>query len=108
MLKPLALGTLLGLALATGASAQSRPAATGSPAAVTSASADDCLRSAFDLAQQAQAKKLSEDEQDSVDELLSAMEDHCDARRFTEAQTMAGQIASMIAHKPAGDPSSRE
>lgn len=102
MLKPLARGALLSLALATSALAQApqNVAPTGTP--------DDCLKTAFDLAQRAEAKKLSSDELDQVEQLLTAMEDHCDARRFPEAQATAGQIASMIESKPAGDPTSKE
>ena len=125
MLKRFLLGTATCLVLATGAIAQipaqpaqpsqpsnpSQPSSPSTPRA-TESSPDDCLKSAFDLAQRAEAKKMSSEELDKLEELLSQLEGHCDAKRFPEAQAMAGEISTMIEQKPAGDlptaPTSKE
>ena len=59
-------------------------------------SADDCLRAAFDVAEQAENKKLSNDDLDKVEELLTKMESHCDARQFQEAMLVHKDIKTLI------------
>jgi len=57
---------------------------------------DDCLKAAFDLAQAAEDKKLSEDKLDRIEEMLTKMETHCDANQFNEAMAVANDIKSVI------------
>lgn len=60
------------------------------------ASADDCLKSAFDLATQAEQKKLSNEELDKLEDLLTKMEGHCDADQLKEASVVGSDIKTMI------------
>lgn len=66
------------------------------PSAETPANPDDCLKAAFDLAQAAEDKKLAEDKVELVEELLTKMETHCDARQFNEAMAVGRDIRTMI------------
>lgn len=59
-------------------------------------SPDDCLKSAFDLAQAAEEKSLADDVLDKVEELLTRMEGHCDANQFAEAMAVASDIKTML------------
>lgn len=60
------------------------------------ANAEDCLKQAFQLAQAAEAKGLSDAKLDKIEELLTKMESHCDARQFPEATVVAKDIRSEI------------
>ncbi len=82
--------------------AQAAPTPSIGPAATAATTPDDCLKSAFELAQKAEAKKLSTTDLDALEEMLTKLEDHCDAKRYTEAQAMVGQISTMIDQTPAG------
>ena len=69
----------------------------GAALAQTAASnAEDCLKVAFDIAQTAEDKKLPNDKLDQVEELLTKMESHCDAKQFTEAAAVAKDLKAMI------------
>lgn len=63
------------------------------------ANADDCLKAAFDLAQKAEEKKLSNTDLDQIEDLLTKMEGHCDAKQFAEASTMSKEITVLIDSK---------
>lgn len=82
----LALAGALSLLLAGSAFAQ----------APTPKNPDDCLKAAFDLAQSAEEKQLSDEKLDKVEELLTQMETYCDANQFSEAMTVAKDIQTMI------------
>ena len=115
MLKRLAATFALTTTLATGALAQTTPApaappaaapappAASAPAAMPSdaqpTTAEQCLKSAFTLAEKAEAKKLSNEEIDKLEEMLTKMETHCDAKQYGEAHAMAQQIEQSIATK---------
>ncbi len=60
------------------------------------ASAEDCLKLAFDIAQAAENKSLPNEELDKVEEMLMKMESYCDARQFTEAAAVASDLKTMI------------
>jgi hypothetical protein len=60
------------------------------------ATADDCLKAVFDLAQSAEEKQLGEDKLDKIEELLTKMESHCDANQFAEAMAVAKDVESVI------------
>lgn len=64
---------------------------------VIHASSDVCLKQAFELAQLAEEKKMSEAEQKKMDDLLTAMEGQCDAQQFKEAAASAKDIKAMLA-----------
>ncbi len=89
---------------APAAEAPAKPAEAAAPQAATApsaeavavASADDCLKNAFEIAQKAEEKKLSNTELDKIEELLTAMEGHCDANQFKEAMVVHGDIKSLI------------
>jgi hypothetical protein len=76
--------------------APAAPATPGSEPAATPASPDECIKAAFDLAQAAEDKKLPDDKIEKVDELLTKMETHCDARQFTEAMAVGRDIRTLI------------
>lgn len=57
---------------------------------------EECLKQAFQLAQVAESKKLSEAKLDKIEELLTKMESHCDAKKFAEAKTIATDIRAAI------------
>lgn len=94
--------------------APTEPAPSGSPAAITAPpapaqagaqsgmqaaaldNAEACLKAASDLAQTAEDKKIAEDKLDKVDDLLTKMESHCDARQFVEAMAVAKDIKGII------------
>lgn len=57
---------------------------------------DDCLKSAFDLAQAAEEKTLADDALDKVEDLLTRMEGHCDANQYAEAMAVAADIKTII------------
>ena len=78
------------------APATSAPAPAASAPAADLAGADDCLKSAFDLATQAEEKKLSNEDLDKLEDLLTKMENHCDANELKEASLIGGDIQSMI------------
>ena len=82
---------------AVGALVVSSAIAQGTSVSPSSAStSDDCLKAAFDLAQKADDKRLSNEDQDRIEELLTKMEGHCDAKQFGEAQAMAKEIETVI------------
>ncbi len=70
--------------------------AASAAAAETPASAEDCLKAAFDIAQAAENKNLPSDELDKVEEMLMKMENLCDARQFNEAAAVATDLKTMI------------
>ncbi len=62
-------------------------------------SAEDCLKSAFELAQTAESKKLADSQLDKIEALLTKMESHCDAKQFAEAAAVAKDITTAIEAK---------
>ena len=60
------------------------------------ASSDECLKQAFQLAQSAETKKLADAKLDKIEELLTKMESHCDAKKFAEALVIANDIKSAL------------
>lgn len=96
MMKRLILAAALGAALTGAAIAQDKPAA-GQPAAEASdPAADACLKKAFDLAQSAEQKKLTEQDLDALEAMLSKMESHCDAKQYADADKVGGEIKTML------------
>lgn len=87
MLKSFALALTMSAAFAGSALAQ-QPATT-----------DECLKSAFELAQQAEDKKLPAAQAQKVDGLLEKMEGHCDAKRFPEAAAVATDVKKSVEGK---------
>lgn len=60
------------------------------------ASPEECMKTAFDIAQVAENKKLPDDQLDQIEELLTQMEGLCDAKQFTDAAAVATNIKTMI------------
>jgi hypothetical protein len=95
------------LALSSTAFAQTAPspAPTETPAAAAPAgtagtaaasSPEDCLKAAFDIAQTAEDKKLADDQLSKIEDLLTKMESHCDAKQFTEAASVGSDLKALI------------
>jgi hypothetical protein len=79
--------------------APTAPAATTSPAdagATVVSSPEDCLKAAFDIAQTAEDKKLADDQLSKIEDLLTKMESHCDAKQFTEAANVGSDLKALI------------
>lgn len=75
------------------------PAAKAAPAqsaAVAPETPDQCLKAASDLAQSAEERKLGEIQLDKIEDLLTKMESHCDAKQFVEAMAVGNDIKSLI------------
>lgn len=64
------------------------------------ATADQCLKMAFDLSQSAEEKQLPEEDYKKLDELLGTLESQCDAQQFQEASTSAKDIKSKFGIAP--------
>lgn len=60
-------------------------------------STDACLKLTIDLAKSAQEKKLAEAKLNSIEDMLSKLEGHCDASQFGDAANVAKDIRSAIA-----------
>lgn len=69
---------------------------TGAAFAQAAATPDDCLKQAFDLAQEAEKKKLGEGDLDKLEAMLSKMEAHCDAKEFDAAAKQGSEIKTML------------
>ena len=91
-------GAALGLLAFSGiASAQSTPnPAPAATEATAVSSPEDCLKAAFDIAQTAEDKKLGDDQLSKIEDLLTKMESHCDAKQFTEAATVGSDLKALI------------
>ena len=77
--------------------AATAPAGTTSPAGVTDLSSpEDCLKAAFDIAQTAEDRKLADDQLSKIEDLLTKMESHCDAKQFTEAANVGSDLKALI------------
>jgi hypothetical protein len=73
------------------------PAGTTAPAGATVVSSpEDCLKAAFDIAQTAEDKKLADDQLSKIEDLLTKMESHCDAKQFTEAASVGSDLKALI------------
>lgn len=87
----------------TGASfAQEKPAEQEQPAAADTAidpAVEACLQKAFELAQSAEQKKLSDADLDQLEQMLSKMEAHCDAKEEDAADKVGGEIQAMLETK---------
>jgi hypothetical protein len=73
----------------------SKPSAPGS-APITVSSPEDCLKAAFDIAQTAEDKKLADDQLSKIEDLLTKMESHCDAKQFSEAASVGSDLKALI------------
>lgn len=101
MIKSIVLFAVMTSLLAGTAFAQATPpaAAQSAPAPATGATPenpDQCLKTASDLAQSAEDRKLGEEKLDKIEDLLTKMETHCDAKQFVEAMNVAKDIKSII------------
>jgi hypothetical protein len=82
---------------APAAAAPAVPAGTTAPASAAAASSpEDCLKAAFDIAQTAEDKKLADDQLSKIEDLLTKMESHCDAKQFTEAANVGSDLKALI------------
>lgn len=103
MIKRLILAAAASVALAGASLAQDKPAPAEAPAPAAEAPADPaveaCLQKAFDLAQSAEQKKLTDADLDQLEQMLSKMEGHCDANEAAEADKIGAEIAALISSK---------
>ncbi len=60
------------------------------------ASADQCLKAAFELAQSVEEKQLSDEAYKKLEGLLTTMEGQCDAQQFAEASASAKDIKALL------------
>lgn len=85
MLKALAAAALLAAALASPAGAAEPPK-----------SDTECFKAAVALAEQAEQKKLAEDKQAKVEELLKKVEGYCEAGQFADAASAFTEIEAAL------------
>ena len=71
-------------------------AATTAVAETPANSPEDCLKAAFDIAQAAEGRNLPNEQLDKVEEMLTKMESHCDAKQYTEAAGIATDLKTLI------------
>lgn len=83
------IAAMAGFGFITAASAEDAPA-----------TADQCLKMAFELAQSAEEKKLSDEDYKKLEEMLTTLEGQCDARQFNEASASAKGIREKLAATP--------
>ena len=57
---------------------------------------DACMKSAYELADQAEKKQLPDASLEKLDGMFNTMEKHCKALELPQAQAMAAQIKSVI------------
>lgn len=105
MIKRLILAAAASVALAGASLAQDKPAPAEAPAAPAAEAPADpaveaCLQKAFDLAQSAEQKKLTDADLDQLEQMLSKMEGHCDANEAAEADKIGAEISALISSKP--------
>lgn len=96
-LSPFAAALSLAILLPVVSPALADTAQAATPSISAPATADDCLKLAFDLAQAADDQKLPESKLDSLEALLTKMETQCDARQFSDAMASAEGIRKLIA-----------
>ncbi len=65
-------------------------------AADVAADKDGCFKVTLDLAESAEEKQLAGDRRAKVENLLSEMENHCEASEFTQATTVSKDIEAAI------------
>lgn len=94
MIKRLILAAAASAALTGAALAQDKPADAPADPAV-----EACLQQAFDLAQSAEQKKLTDADLDQLEQMLSKMEGHCDAKETAEADKVGSEIKAMLDSK---------
>jgi hypothetical protein len=63
---------------------------------MAASSPEDCLKAAFDIAQTAEDKKLADDQLSKIEDLLTKMESHCDAKQFNEAANVGSDLKALI------------
>lgn len=98
MSKQFALGVLSSAFFAGAVLAQPpapRPPERSAPAILVQSS-EECMKRAFDLAETAEAKIAAEDKLDQIEDLLTRMEMHCDAKQWNEAMAVADEIQKVI------------
>jgi hypothetical protein len=89
--RTLAAAAVASVLLATAGLAQSPPA----PEA-TGAANDDCMKSAYDLADLAEKKQLPDTTLEKLDGMFNEMEKHCKSQELPQAQAMAVKIKTFI------------
>jgi hypothetical protein len=57
---------------------------------------DDCMKSAYDLADVAEKKQLPDATLEKLDGMFNTMEKHCKALELPQAQAMAQQIKTLV------------
>ena len=57
---------------------------------------DACMKSAYDLADEAEKKQLPDAKLEKLDGMFNTMEKHCKALELPQAQAMATQIKTLI------------
>ena len=92
----LAVVALLSSGAAAHAQDQTRPAVKPRPSIVAATTAEDCLKHAFELADKIEGKELTEAQFEKLDEMLSAMESHCENNQFADAASVANDISTAI------------
>ncbi|MGD9669726.1 MAG: hypothetical protein AB7U75_11790 [Hyphomicrobiaceae bacterium] len=94
MIKRLILAAAASAALTGASLAQDKPAEPPADPVL-----EACLQKAFDLAQSAEQKKLTDADLDQLEQMLAKMEGHCDAKETAEADKVGTEIKAMLDSK---------
>ncbi|MFA5951067.1 MAG: hypothetical protein WC807_12370 [Hyphomicrobium sp.] len=60
------------------------------------ATADECFKTSITLAKEAEGKKLSDDKLAKIEDLLTKIETHCEAKQFAEASAVGKDVKALI------------
>jgi len=61
------------------------------------ATADECFKTSIALAKEAEDKKLGDDKLAKIEDLLTKIETHCEAKQFAEASAVGKDVKALIA-----------
>jgi uncharacterized protein Yka (UPF0111/DUF47 family) len=96
MIKTITLAFGLSLVAAGAVLAQTKAPELAQPVAST---AEECLKATYDIAKRAEDLKLSNEQIDKIEDLLTKMESHCDGQQFAEASAVGKDLDTLIATK---------
>jgi hypothetical protein len=57
---------------------------------------NECMKSAFELAEAAEKKQLPDSSLEKLDAMFTKLEGHCNAQQMAEAKTVATEIKTLI------------
>lgn len=96
MIKTLTLAFGLSLVAAGAALAETK---TSEQPQIVASNAEECLKATYDIAKRAEDLKLTDEQIDKIEDLLTKMETHCDSQQFAEATAVGKDLDTLITTK---------